>query len=170
MPAVPVAAELKEKALIRLLPPYNWSLRQVADEIGTSPATVCKWRKELEVQGVLSLSEEISQSPENWPAERKFTVVLETAALSELSLGEYCRERGLFPEQIKAWKKGCIDGNQATTNRGKRQLDQEAKQDKKRIKELEKELTRKEKALAETAALLVLREKFNALWEKEEDK
>ena len=107
MPAIPIATELKEKALIRLLPPYNWSLRQVADEIGTSPATVCKWRKTLEEKGLL-VTEQTPQSPESWTAERKFTVVLETAALSELALSEYCRGRGLYPEQIKAWKKVCI--------------------------------------------------------------
>ena len=169
MPAIPIATELKEKALIRLLPPYNWSLRQVADEIGTSPATVCKWRKTLEEKGLL-VTEQTPQSPESWTAERKFTVVLETAALSELALSEYCRGRGLYPEQIKAWKKVCIEANQITQNRTKRVNDQEVRQDKKRIKDLEKELTRKEKALAEVAALLVLREKCNALWEKEEDK
>ncbi len=45
-----------------------------------------------------------------------------------------------------------------------RQEREQAKADKKRIKELERELKRKDKALAEAAAILVLRKKFNAYW------
>jgi hypothetical protein len=101
----------------------------------------------------------------NLTAEQRFSIVLETATFSEIKLSEYCREKGLYPEQIQQWKQACISANndEPTLNL------KSDKQDKKRIKELEKELHRKEKALAETAALLVLRKKFNALYRLDEE-
>ena len=101
--------------------------------------------------------------PDDWPAEAKFAVVLETAALSEIELSEYCRRKGLYPEQVQAWRQACISGQQSA--QAQRQAEREqAKADKKRIRELERELRRKDKALAEAAAILVLRKKLNAYW------
>lgn len=101
--------------------------------------------------------------PDNWPAEARFAVVLETATLSEIALSEYCRSKGLYPEQVREWRQACITGQQSSRER--KQIEQEqARADRKRIKELEKELRRKDKALAEAAALLVLRKKLNAYW------
>ena len=94
--------------------------------------------------------------PEGWSSRDKLAAVLETAALSEADLGEYCRKRGLYPAQITAWRTTCEqanDGDRASTVR----LGQASKEEKKRIKDLERELARKDRALAETAALLVLR-------------
>ena len=81
---------------------------------------------------------------------------------------EYCREKGLFVEQLKQWQTSCMDANKPDQKMSY-QDSKEQRAANKRIKELEKELNRKEKALAETAALLVLREKYNALWEAKEE-
>jgi transposase-like protein len=91
-----------------------------------------------------------------WPAEAKLAVVIETATLSEIDLSQYCREKGLYPEQVKSWRQACLDGQTSATQQTQSERAQ-AKADKKRIRELERELNRKEKALAEAAALLVLR-------------
>jgi len=80
-------------------------------------------------------------------------VIVETAALSEAEVAEYCRKKGLYPEQITQWKKGFIQNEDPGDNAA-------LKQSQKRIKQLEKELHRKEKALAEAAAILVLRKKL----------
>jgi transposase-like protein len=101
--------------------------------------------------------------PAHWSAEAKLAVVIETATLSEVELSQYCREKGLYPEQAKAWKQACLDGQRSALLQAQNEREQ-AKADKKRIRELERELNRKEKALAEAAALLVLRKKLNALW------
>lgn len=50
----PIDPELKERAIMHLLPPYNWSLRQVADDIGASISTVHGWRQQLEMQGLIA--------------------------------------------------------------------------------------------------------------------
>ena len=109
------------------------------------------------------------KNAEEWSSEDKFAVVLETAALNASELAEYCRRKGLFPEQIAAWRAACMSANASAAQQTKTQQAQ-SKEDKKRIRQLEKELQRKEKALAETAALLVLRKKVQAIWgDKEED-
>ena len=158
---------LKEKALVRLSPPHKWSVRQVGEEIGVCYTRVWKWRKQFEKEGLLVKKEKALADAE-WSADQIFAFVLETATLSEHELAEYCREKGLYVEQIKLWKKSCIEANQPQSGKFN-QLANDTRNDRKRIRLLEKELKRKDKALAETAALLVLREKYNALWEEDED-
>ena len=105
---------------------------------------------------------EFSVNPEKWSSEEKFEVVIETSPLNEAELSEYCRKKGLYPDQVEDWKTACLHANrQASTHQGK--LSSDRKRDQKRIKALEKELNRKEKALAETAALLVLAKKARAI-------
>jgi transposase len=82
-----------------------------------------------------------------------------------VELGEYCRRKGLYPEQITVWKNAFIQGSSVPLNKAERE---QMKEQTRTIKQLEKELHRKEKALAETAALLVLRKKYQALWEEPE--
>ncbi|BCG62663.1 MAG: transposase, IS3 family [Methyloprofundus sp.] len=154
-----------KEAIIKKLNQSELSLRQFAKQESMNPSTLYKWKEEFKISG-LSVSKEIP--PEQWSAEEKFAVVLEIATLSEIEVSEYCRSKGLYPEQINTWKQACIAGNVRQAG-NKKALQAATKSDKKRIKELEKELNRKEKALAETAALLVLRKKFNAYWGEDED-
>ena len=98
-----------------------------------------------------------------WSAEARFSAIVETATMNEMELGAYCREKGLYPDQIKGWKTEVIASltgipvsNQQEKTHGKG--------DKKRIHQLEKELRRKEKALAEAAALLILGKKLQAFY------
>lgn len=135
------------------------SLRVFADKHGISKSTLYTWSRKLNSATTSNMKKT------TLTAEQRFSVVLETATFSEIKLSEYCREKGLYPEQIQQWKQACI-----SANNDKPTLNLKSdKQDKKRIKELEKELHRKEKALAETAALLVLRKKFNALYGLDEE-
>ena len=89
--------------------------------------------------------------------------------LSEAELGQYCREKGLYPDQVKGWKQDCLEGFNSNPER-QRETAKQSRADKKQIRQLEKELSRKEKALAEAAALLVLRKKLKAFYgEGQED-
>jgi transposase-like protein len=94
-------------------------------------------------------------------------MVVETAALSEAERGEYCRKRGLYPEQLQAWRRTCEQAN-ADQAVSRRPANGDGAADKRRIRELERELRRKEKALAEAAALRVLRKKAAAIWGTDE--
>ncbi|WP_287602303.1 hypothetical protein [Thiothrix sp.] len=101
-------------------------------------------------------------SPESWSGEAKFAVVLETTGMNASEVGEYCRSKGLYSEQVARWKQACIAGAGTGEQTGNESL----KHARKQIRQLEKDLRRKEKALAESAALLILQKKFNALWER----
>ena len=108
------------------------------------------------------------KNPEGWSSEDKFAVVLETTPLNGAELGEYCRRKGLYPEQIAAWRAACLSANANAAEQAREQR-QQSREDSRRIRQLEKELQRKEKALAEAAALLVLRKKAQAIWGDQED-
>lgn len=158
--------ERKAAVMRKLLPPENRTVREVAQEEGICEVTLYNWRKRAREQGLPVPGS--GKQGDNWSGEAKFAVVVETAGLSEAELSEYCRGKGLYPEQAKAWREACVAG--ASTEVSRRQAEQaQTRRDKKRIKELERELRRKDKALAETAALLALRKKLNALWGEDEE-
>jgi transposase-like protein len=158
--------ERKAAVLSKLLPPHNRPVPEIAKTEGISEATLYNWLKQVKQQGV-PVPGSISNSPEDWSGEAKFAVVIETAPLNAAELSEYCRAKGLYPEQIARWRQACIEG--ATTQESRDQaFAGQLKAAKQHIRALEKDLRRKEKALAESAALLVLQKKFNTLWEDEE--
>ena len=143
------------------MPPENKIVSELARETGITEQTLYTWRRQLKAQGVAVPGN--GKNSEEWSSEDKFAVVLETAAMSAAELSEYCRRKGLFAEQIATWRQVCRAANANAAQVGKSQREQ-SKGDQKRIKALEKELNRKEKALAEVAALLVLRKKAQAIW------
>lgn len=161
----PIAPEMKERAIMHLLPPYNWSLRQVADDIGAGISTVHGWRQRLEMEGLITQKKD---QTDNRSPEQIFTILLETATLSEYELAEYCRKNGLYAELIRLWKQNCLTANMPQ-HRQLAETQRATRVEKTRIRQLEKELCRKDKALAEIAALLVLQEKLSALRDDEED-
>lgn len=113
MPGQPIPSELREKGLIWLLPPYCWSHRQIARKLKISASVVSKWRCELVEQGLLPENEKItSVDVEDWTPERRFSVVLETATLSEMEIADYCRRMGLFVEQVKEWRAISIQAHE----------------------------------------------------------
>jgi transposase-like protein len=164
------SAERKEAILRRMMPPENRLVSVLARENGISEQTLYTWRRNLQSQGVPVPGN--GKNAEQWSSHDKFGVVLETARLNEAELAEYCRLKGLFVEQIAQWRVACQEANMAPVERSKqqREQDEQGKKDRKEIKELKQDLRRKEKALAETAALIVLRKKALAIWgEQEED-
>ena len=142
------------------------AIRQLAQEEGISEATLHKWRAEARLKG--QLMPDADAGPEGWSSRDKFAAVLETAALNEADLSEYCRKRGLYSAQIAAWRSACEQANDWDRASSVR-LGRVTKEEKKRIKDLERDLARKDRALAETAALLVLRKKASAIWGGDED-
>jgi transposase-like protein len=158
--------ERKEAVLRKMMPPHNRTIPQLAQEEGISEATLYIWRREARDKGLLLPGRQ--EGPEGWSARDKFNAVVESAAFNEAELAEYCRIKGLYPEQITQWRKACEKANDWERENNRR-LKAEHKDDRKRIRDLEKELQRKEKALAEAAALIVLRKKAQAIWGDDED-
>jgi transposase len=158
--------ERKQAVIEKMMPPQNQTIPALSKETGISSVTLYHWRKQAKEKGLAVPGD--GKNPENWSAQDKFAVVVETAAFNEVELAQYCRKKGLFAEQVAAWRQVCKEAN-AEAVMSSAVTRQQAQKDKKRIRELEKDLRRKEKALAETAALLVLRKKLGAIWGKDED-
>jgi len=160
------SAERKESVIQKMMPPHNIPIPQLAEESGISDVTLYNWRKQARVEGIAVPAD--GKNPEKWSTEDKFAIVLEAASLNEAELAEYCRQKGLYAEQIETWRKACLQANADSVAQAKAQREQ-TKADRKQIKKLERELRRKEKALAEAAALLVLQKKAQAIWGDGED-
>ena len=158
--------ERKEAVLKKMMPPHNRSVTQLALEEGISEATLYNWRTQARSKGILMPDGDAG--PEGWNARDKFAAVMESASLNEQETGEYCRRKGIYPHQLEQWRKACENAND-WDHQANIKLKSERKADRKRIKSLEKELLRKEKALAEAAALLVLQKKVQAIWGDPED-
>jgi len=158
--------ERKESVIQKMKPPHNIPIPRLAEETGISDVTLYNWRKQARVKGIAVPAD--GKNPEKWSSEDKFAIVLEAASLNEAELAEYCRQKGFYVEQIAAWRKACLHANADSVTQNKAQQEQ-SKKNRKQIKQLERELHRKDKALAETAALLVLQKKARAIWGEPED-
>ncbi len=101
-----------------------------------------------------------SSNPEKWDAKSKLAAIIQTASMNEAERSVYCREHGLYPEQLDAWKAAI----ESASNDGEPVSKAALAAERKKNKILERELRRKEKALAETAALLTLSKKARAIW------
>ena len=142
---------------------------EIASSLGIANSTLHGWVKAVE-------NKDLSESPTSvgfddkkipqWTAQEKFEIIVSTANLSQEQLSEYCRKKGIFPHHVKAWKQDFIDGS--TTQNSSKQKS-ETKALKNEVKKLAKELRRKDRALAETAALLVLKKKVEDYWGLDEE-
>ena len=144
--------EFKESVLRRLEEPNNEYIASICEELGISRSTIYKWINKK------NDDKQPDKNKSKWSSEDKFQIVLETATLTELELGEYYRRKGIYVSDVKAWRDQCAKVNSAISEdptKFKNQLKEEIE----KFKRLEKELKRKEKALAEAAALLVLKKK-----------
>lgn len=144
-----------------MLPPNNIPLRRLSQEEGISRTTLVKWRTKARAKG--QFLPDANTGPAGWTSADKLAAVIETASMNEADLGAYCRRRGLYPEQLRVWREACERANDWERAAASR-ITRETKDDKKRIQQLERDLARKEKALAEAAALMILRKKAEAIW------
>lgn len=155
--------DFKEKLIKLMLPPENRSVKELVDEYGIHEQTLYKWRKDAKSKGVVY--QDNGTSRQKYSKEMQFQIIIETSLLNNNDLSEYCRRKGIYAEEIEAWKKAFVSGE--TDEQSK--MKQELKEKDAELKSTKKELDRKEKALAEAAALLVLRKKMRAIWDSDEE-
>lgn len=153
--------EFKDSIIRRILPPNNESIAEISREEGIPTSTIHDWVEKARSKGIPV--PKVGEPAEDWSTRDKFLIVLETASLNETELAEYCRKKGLYVDQVKQWADNCMNANGGVAKEATR-LQQELKAVTAEKKLLEKEVMRKDKALAETAALLVLSKKANAIW------
>ena len=155
--------EFKDKLIKLMLPPENKPVKELADEYRVHPQTLYKWRKEANSKGTVSPGN--AGSKQKYSKEMQLQIIIETSSLNNHELSEYCRRRGIYAEEIDSWKKAFINGETDEES----QIKQELKDSQTELKLTKKELDRKEKALAEAAALLVLKKKMQAIWNSDEE-
>jgi len=149
-----ISASLKESILKKALSRGSKPLSDVAKENGVGVSTLSKWVRHLPA----SRDAKIPCQAE------KFRHLQATASLNDIELGAYCRQHGLYGIQLKEWEK---DFMKQSTSENKYKA--ENAQLRKKNLQLERELKRKEKALAEAAALIVLKKKAAKIWGEDED-
>ena len=157
------SAQIKERAARRPMPPNSQTISMVRQDFGIVAATLYAWKRQFESKGFLVPAN--SSNPEKWDAKSKLAAIIQTASMNEAERSAYCRERGLYPEQLDAWKAAIETADTVDEPVSKAAVAAERK----KVKQLERELRRKEKALAETAALLTLSKKARAIWGVNED-
>ena len=157
------SAELKDSIVAKMLPPHNVSVPQLVRETGIPRDTLYGWRSRALSRGTATVAGTVPLG--SWSSEEKFFAVVETASLNELEVGEYCRRKGIFPEQLAAWRETCRQANAALPSKAERA---ERRSEREKVQHLTQELQRKDRALAEAATLLILQKKVRAIWEASE--
>ena len=154
----------KRKMVQRLLLPNGPSAVTLAREVGVPQPTLSRWvRAAGSVVAVATKNSKpviasASRRPEDWSAQERLRVVMEASRLTDAELGELLRREGLHEEVLAQWRAAVLEALQPSPSVRARGGD------KKRIKHLERELLRKDKALAEAAALIILKKKAQSIW------
>jgi len=158
----------KQKLVQRMLLPNARPLATLSKETRVSEATLSRWRQAATLRGMTKErpASAVTQPPQEWSPEAKLTVVVEASGIPDAELGAFLRRKGVHEAQLHEWRAAAMAGLNAPKAAGRSKA---TSQDAKRIRELERELRRKEKALAEAAALLVLKKKVQEIWGGEDD-
>lgn len=167
--AVEYSEKFKARMVQRMAGPGALTAGALSREVGVTQPTLSRWLREAKVGGMAKKPKGGARRgrPKRWTPEEKYRVVMEAAAAGESGLGELLRREGLHEADLERFRQevqqAAVEGLRGGTSKA------HASAEDKRVKALEKELRRKEKALAEAAALLVLRKKIQALWGEEGD-
>ncbi len=149
----------KEQAVQKAFTRDGKSVKTIAQELNIGYSTLQKWIREYKL---MNSQENGPKRPQNWNKEQQLQALMDTALFDDKHLSQYCREKGIFPHHLAQWRENFIKSDQESKKSNKVEIGSL----KKEIGSLQKEIRRKDKALAETAALLVLQKKFQALLEE----
>ncbi len=153
----------KAKIVRQLASPGGPSASALSKEVGVCQTTLSRWLREAGDR-VTAMNKPMKKRPRDWSPEEKMAAVVEASSVSEEQLGAFLRRKGLHQAQLEQWR-GTMLSALGSEHKPKAKSSQQAR----RLRELEKELRRKDKALAEAAALLILKKKAQAIWGDEAD-
>lgn len=151
--------QIKEAVLQKVLSgskPHH----EISQDFGVGRSTIGKWLRQYKKDGNINLKSK-AKRPKDWTSEQRISALIETGSMTSEDCVVWCRKKGIFPHHLEQWRKDAICG---MSNIADKQQVEKEKQYKKEISFLKRDLSRKEKALAETAALLVLKKKAQAIW------
>ena len=144
----------KDSAVARLLPPESAPVDVVSQELHISAATLERWR---------AAALAAPDKERIWTPAARMQAIIATAAMDEASRNAWCREKGIYPQELELWRETATHSLE-NPEEASQKVQRVTQATRRRVKELERDLRRKEKALAETTALLVLQKKLDAIF------
>jgi transposase len=151
----------RKQALEKVYTRGRRSVKAVAEELNMNPWTLKNWMKSSKDQSTKKHGA-ATKRPKDWSPAERLELLMESHGLDEEALNAFCREKGIFRHHLQQWRAAFEAGPSSIKPSELREL-------KDTNKALARELKRKEKALAEAAALLVLQKKYQALWEEKDE-
>ena len=158
------SVEFREKVIEEALSSGK-SLRVLVEQFGVGYSTLGKWLRDYRDLGVQPLVKK-EKRPQDWTVEERFKALLETAQLNDEEVGRWCREHGVHSHQLARWRQDAMAGTGGKTATAEQAETRRLREENRALK---KKLRRKDKALAEAAALLVLKKKAESIWGEPED-
>jgi transposase-like protein len=152
------SAAIKASVLAKALAPNAPGVVELANEFNIPIGTIYTWKSNMLKKKYFMQVK--AQRPNDKTAEAKLQALIDTAGMTELELGAYCREHGIYTHNLDEWKQQSLAGFTAGNEKPTKADKQAAHENKK----LKSELHRKDKALAEVSALLILKKKADLLW------
>lgn len=150
----------RQQALEKVFSRGSNSIRVVAEDLNMSLGTLRNWMKADRDRSRATAGLQ-SKRPQDWSLADRLQLLMESHSLDEEALNAFCREKGIFRHHLEQWQATFTAGGAVDNRSQLREL-------KDTNRRLTRELNRKEKALAEAAALLVLQKKYQALWEEKD--
>jgi transposase len=144
------ALSYKQQIIERLTGRNAMSARQVAREAGLGQPTVSRWLREARTLPPVAGQKRGSRQ---WSIEEKVRVLAAGSKLTGSQLTQLLEREGLVLAEFERWRLALDSDNPKPSVTATR-----------RIRALEREVARKDKALAEAAALLILKKKAELLW------
>jgi transposase-like protein len=157
----------KDRMVQRMSGPRRITATALAKEVGIHQPTLSRWLREAHTVPAMGGSDDSAggesrkpKSTRQWSAEEKLSALQEASTLDDDQLGAFLRREGLHMAQLEEWRAAIV----SALSNAKKPKSRKASPESKRIRALEKELNRKEKALAEVAALLALKKRAAEIW------
>ena len=160
--------EFKKVAVQKYFSSKNRRLGDLSAEIGVASSTIHYWVQKYKKYAINTDMKDTPKRPQDWTADEKIQACFDYENLSAVQQGEFLRSKGLHSTHLAEWKKLCVSAlsSKASEIAPRSELNEAVR----KIKELERDLLRKDRALAETTALLVLKKKADLIWGKEDPK
>ena len=164
MPKIPrsYSSEFQQEAVKKLLS-SSLTLSNLSRELGVPSSTLFGWKANYVKNGGMKTP---NKKAKDWAAEEKLEIIIKTATMGEAELGEFLRSNGLYSEDLKRFKEESLSGLKA--KKGRPELDPEVHHLREQNKKLEKDIKRKDRALAEYSARVILLKKSHEIWGKDE--
>jgi transposase len=154
--------KFKTEMVQKALSPGGLSAKSLSINSGVSQTAISRWVREYGKSRSMNKQTKIK----HYSPEEKLQALIETAKMDEYEFGEYLRKNGLYSSTLEQWKEECLSGIKSP---GRPKKDAELQRLDMENKELKRDVHRKDKALAEMSARIVLLKKSHLIWGDGED-